>query len=117
MFRLPNVLRRILVTGSVGQIGSELVPLLRKIHGNDQVVATGLAMKVEVSSDSGFHTKPSSKLLEGPFEFVDICDKSALLSVVNKHQVGTIYHLAAVKFPHVRTSLPTAALCSFRSKT
>ena len=34
-------MRRILVIGAAGQIGSELVPALRKKYGNDNVIATG----------------------------------------------------------------------------
>ncbi|MCK4365925.1 MAG: hypothetical protein KAW45_07730, partial [Thermoplasmatales archaeon] len=54
-------MKKILVTGSVGQIGSELTMELRKRYGNDNVLATGRK------------TKPSETLLEsGPFEFIDI---------------------------------------------
>ena len=53
--------KRILVTGAVGQIGSELTMVLRKRYGNDNVLATGRK------------TKPSETLLNsGPFEFIDI---------------------------------------------
>ena len=52
-------MKKILVTGSVGQIGSELTIELRKRYGNDNVLATGRK------------TKPSKTLLEsGPFEFL-----------------------------------------------
>lgn len=37
---------RILVTGPFGQIGSELVPLLQKIHGFDNVIALGNCNKL-----------------------------------------------------------------------
>ena len=50
-------MKKILVTGSVGQIGSELTLELRKNYGNDNVIATGRK------------TKPSEELLEsGPVE-------------------------------------------------
>jgi len=78
-------MKKILVTGSVGQIGSELTMELRKRYGNDNVVA------------GGRKTKPSEKLLNsGPFEVVDCTDMDALRSVVKKYDVDTIYHLAAI---------------------
>lgn len=78
-------MKNILVTGSVGQIGSELTMELRKRYGNDNVVA------------GGRKTKPSEKLLNsGPFEVVDCTDMDTLRSVVKKYDVGTIYHLAAI---------------------
>ena len=53
-------MEKILVTGAVGQIGSELTMELRKRYGNENVVA-------------GIHrTQPGKKLREsGPFETVD----------------------------------------------
>lgn len=78
-------MKKILVTGSVGQIGSELTMELRKRYGNDNVVA------------GGRKTKPSEKLLNsGPFEVVDCTDMDTLRSVVKKYDVDTIYHLAAI---------------------
>lgn len=78
-------MKKILVTGSVGQIGSELTMELRKRYGNDNVVA------------GGRKTKPSEKLLNsGPFEVVDCTDMDTLRKVVKKHDIDTIYHLAAI---------------------
>jgi len=78
-------MKKILVTGSVGQIGSELTMLLRKLYGNDNVVA------------GGNRTKPSEKLLgSGPFEIVDCTDAQKVAEVVKKHDIDTIYHLAAI---------------------
>jgi len=77
--------RKILVTGSAGQIGSELVFLLRKKFGDTNVVATGHS------------TKPSDSLLSsGPFELLDVCDTQAIVTVIKKYNIGTIYHLAAL---------------------
>lgn len=78
-------MKNILVTGAVGQIGSELTMSLREKYGNDNVVA------------GGRKTKPSEKLLNsGPFEVVDCVDAQAVANVVKKHDIDTIYHLAAI---------------------
>jgi len=78
-------MKRILVTGATGQIGSELTMALRKKYGRDNVVAVG------------HKRKPSDELLSsGPFEFVDVGEKESLETVVKKHGVDTVYHLAAV---------------------
>ena len=78
-------MKKILVTGSVGQIGSELTMALREKYGNDNVVACGRK------------TKPSEKLLNsGPFEFMDICDKESVEKVVKKYDIDTIYNMAAI---------------------
>lgn len=78
-------MKKILVTGAVGQIGSELTMSLRERYGNDNVVA------------GGRKTKPSDKLLNsGPFEIVDCVDSQAIINVVKKHNIDTIYHLAAI---------------------
>jgi nucleoside-diphosphate-sugar epimerase len=72
------------VTGSAGQIGTELVPLLRSRYGNDNVVAV-------IHKASG-----SSSLRAGPVEVLDISDSRALARLVQEHRVDTIYHLAAL---------------------
>jgi len=78
-------MKNILVTGSVGQIGSELTMELRKRYGNDKVIA------------GGRKTKPSEKLLNsGPFEVVDCTDMDTLRNVVKRYDVDTIFHLAAI---------------------
>jgi uncharacterized protein YbjT (DUF2867 family) len=52
-----EALRRILITGSTGQIGSELTIELRKRFGGENVIATG-------------HKKAIGRVLtSGPFEF------------------------------------------------
>jgi nucleoside-diphosphate-sugar epimerase len=76
---------RILVTGAVGQIGSELTIALRQRYGAENVVATG------------HRTKPSAVLCEGgPFDFIDVTRRETLEAVVNRYNIDTIYHMAAV---------------------
>ncbi|NWG11580.1 NAD-dependent epimerase/dehydratase family protein [Candidatus Bathyarchaeota archaeon] len=78
-------MKRILVTGATGQIGSELTMELRKKGHKDSVIA------------AGHKKKPSDKLSEsGPFEYVDTTDRENISKVVKKYDVDTIYHLAAV---------------------
>jgi len=80
-----NDMKKILVTGSVGQIGSELTMALRERYGNDNVVACGRK------------TKPSEKLFNsGPFEFLDITQRETVEKVVKKYDIDTIYNMAAI---------------------
>ncbi len=72
----------ILVIGSSGQIGTELVEELRKIYGNAHVIASDIK-------------KPQAEQT-GPFEELDILNKEQLISIVNKHNVKEIYLLAAL---------------------
>jgi nucleoside-diphosphate-sugar epimerase len=82
---MRKVSRRILVTGATGQIGSELTIELRKKYGHDNVIA------------GGHKRKPSKKLLSsGPFEYIDVTQRETIENVVNRYDVDTIYHLAAI---------------------
>jgi len=80
-----SAMKKILVTGAAGQIGSELTMALRKKYGNDNVVAVG------------HKTKPSETLIRsGPFEIVEIAKKENLEELVKRHHIDTIYHMAAI---------------------
>jgi len=82
---MAKAMKKILVTGATGQIGSELTMELRKKYGGDNVIA------------AGHKRKPSTQLLgSGPFEYVDVADKESILATVKKYDVDTIYHLAAI---------------------
>ncbi len=73
---------KILVTGALGQIGSELTLALKNIYGDENVVASDIidASKVDVK----------------PYENLDVLQKDNLEQIVKKHNITVIYHLAAI---------------------
>ncbi|MGB9023907.1 MAG: NAD-dependent epimerase/dehydratase family protein [Candidatus Bathyarchaeia archaeon] len=78
-------MNRILVTGAVGQIGTELVQALRKKYGRDQVIA------------AGHTTKPTTEFREsGPFQYMNILDREQLAKTLVDNEIDTIYHMASI---------------------
>jgi nucleoside-diphosphate-sugar epimerase len=75
--------KRILVTGAGGQIGSWLVPRLREIYGSSRVLAT------DVRHSGG----PSDN---GPFQVADATNAKAVGQAAMRHRADTIVHLAAI---------------------
>ncbi len=71
----------ILVIGSNGQIGTELVTALRQIHGTEQVIACDIKEPIQS---------------EGPFEFSDVLDQGNLRNLFQKYQPAQVYLLAAL---------------------
>lgn len=71
----------ILVIGSNGQIGTELVEALRQIHGKEQVIACDIR---------------EPKTCTGPFEQVNVLDQESLRSLFEKYQPTQVYLLAAM---------------------
>ena len=77
-------MRKILVTGALGQIGVELVPELRQRQGADNVIA------------SGWRRRDVGAVVEGgPFEIVDCTKPGDIAAVAEKYEIGTIYHMPA----------------------
>ena len=78
-------MKKILITGAVGQIGSELTLALREKYGAENVIATGRK------------TAPSDELANsGPFEFINIAQKETIEEIVKKYNIDTIYNMAAI---------------------
>lgn len=75
---------RILIIGASGQIGSELTMKLREKYGNDAVIASDIR---EGSPEN---------MQSGPFEFLDATDKTAILMVIYKYKITTVYLMAAM---------------------
>lgn len=77
-------MEKILVVGSSGQIGTELVAELRTRYGQNNVIASDI--------------KPTDadQLALGPYEQLDALDKDKLFEVVKRHGVTQVYLLAAL---------------------
>ncbi|CCQ92756.1 conserved hypothetical protein [[Clostridium] ultunense Esp] len=77
-------MKRILVTGALGQIGSELVMALRDVYGAENVLATDVRRGDREVMESG------------PFELLDVMDRKRMGELAGKYKVDTIIHLAAL---------------------
>ena len=78
---MGNDFGKILVTGSYGQIGSELTPKLRELYGKENIIASGRKVPTYDS---------------GPFEILDVNDAKRLEEVIIEHDIDLIIHLAAL---------------------
>jgi nucleoside-diphosphate-sugar epimerase len=78
-------MKRILVTGAGGQIGTELVPALRARYGEDRVIASDIR-----------HPAPDRDASLGVVEHLDCTHIREIEHAVCRHDVGVIYHLAAL---------------------
>ncbi len=75
-------MKKILVTGAFGQIGTELVPALQKKYGKDNVVTVG------------HHNIPTD--FDGIVEKAELPNKDNLKALVDKYDIGTVYHLVSL---------------------
>ena len=75
---------KVLVIGSSGQIGSELVAELRSDYGGSNVIASDIVASNQTIMDSG------------PFEILDVTDSNRLHEIVKKYDVTHVYLLAAI---------------------
>lgn len=77
-------MKRVLITGALGQIGSELTVKLRKFYGEDNIMATDI------------RGNDNDAALGGPFAILDVTDRKAMVEMAKKHTPDTIIHLASI---------------------
>jgi nucleoside-diphosphate-sugar epimerase len=77
--------RKILVIGSAGQIGSELVPALREKYGGNNVIATGRRTPL-----------PDTIKNSGSVIYLDALDKDSIAKVIFEYEIDTIFHMASI---------------------
>lgn len=75
-------MKKILITGAFGQIGSELVPALQEKYGHENVIAMGNS---NIPED-----------FDGVVETLRLPDFAGLKALIEKHDVGTIYHMVSL---------------------
>lgn len=78
-------MKKILIAGAAGQMGTELTTALRGRYGRENVIATDVRM----ASDSSVSS-------EGIFDILDVTDQNQITRLMQKYEIGTIYHLAAL---------------------
>ncbi len=74
---------KILVTGAMGQLGTELIPALQNIFGESNVISTDIRSNGE-------------NTISGPYTLLNVIDKNALSEIIRQHKITHIYHLAAI---------------------
>lgn len=77
-------MKKTIVIGACGQIGTELVLGLRELKGNDNVIAADL------------HDKCNAKLANGPYAKMDILNRDAVRNFIIDNGVKEVYLLAAL---------------------
>lgn len=78
-------MKKILVLGAAGQIGSELVPYLRNTYGESNVVAAYRSTPL-----------PKEIMEGGPCENMDALEADKMFDVVKKYNIDAIINLVAV---------------------
>ena len=76
---------KILITGSLGQIGSELANALSERYGTNNVVVSDVRAKT-----------CDDQISDCECAVLDVTDVSQVAELVKKHNIKTIYHLAAL---------------------
>lgn len=75
---------KILITGALGQIGTELTNKLVEIHGAENVVASGLDRWDKNLTSAGY------------YERMDVSNTQLVRQIVKDYEITTVYHLASL---------------------
>ncbi len=91
------MMKRILVTGAAGQLGSELIPELRARYGSDNVIA---AWHRSSLTDEVAETGPSTQL--------DVTEQGLVERAIRDHGVDSLYHLGSLLSVAAEANRPLA---------
>ena len=75
-------MKKIMVTGALGQIGSELIAKLQKEYGEENVLSTDI--------------RQPEQSVTGPFEILDVTDGKKMHEIAKDFGADTIMHMAAL---------------------
>ena len=78
-------MKKIIITGALGQIGTELVVKCRELYGTDNVLATDINEPEE-----------GSEVAKGPFQILDVTDREKMFKTVEEFGADTMMHMAAL---------------------
>ncbi|MFV2014993.1 MAG: NAD-dependent epimerase/dehydratase family protein, partial [Candidatus Heimdallarchaeota archaeon] len=74
----------ILITGSLGQIGTELVDLLRTKYGRENVIATDIRQQ------------PTDMHGDGPYEYLNVLEKDKFTELIANYEIDWLIHNASI---------------------
>lgn len=81
---MQSYTEKILITGALGQIGTELTNRLIEIHGEDNVVASGLDRWDKKMTKAKY------------YERMDVTNTQLVRQIIQDYQITTVYHLASL---------------------
>ena len=81
---MVNSTEKILITGALGQIGTELTNKLVEIHGAENVIASGLEKKKKNLTSAGY------------YERMDVTNTQLVKQIIKDYEITTVYHLASL---------------------
>jgi len=81
---MESYTEKILITGALGQIGTELTNKLVALHGAENVVASGLDRWDKSLTSAGF------------YERMDVSNTQLMRQVIKDYEITTVYHLASL---------------------
>lgn len=83
-FAKNSIMKKVLIIGAGGQIGTELVLKLREMFGNDNIIASDL------------RDECPSLIMNGPYVKMDIMDREFVRNYIIDNKVTEVYLLAAL---------------------
>lgn len=90
-------MKKIMITGALGQIGTELVVKCREIYGTENVLATDIR-----------EPEANSPVQNGPFEILDVKDRERMYKLIEDFGADTLMHMAALLSAELQFFTPSS---------